>query len=74
MIKTIVIVVSLVLLVPITATYKKWSRKAWAERCEINALHPDWTPACGRNFFKEDPDWFVQNGYENYLKEVGYLK
>lgn len=51
--------------------YKKWSYKEWYKRCEINAKHPDWTPKCNRDFMKEDPDWFVKNGYKEALEDRG---
>lgn len=51
-------------------TYEKWSYKAWEKRCKINAKHPNWTPYCGRNFFKEDPQWFIDNGYAKYVRKL----
>ena len=47
--------------------YDEMSYRRYYERCEINAKHPDWKPWCGRNFFEEDPKWFVDNGYEDIV-------
>lgn len=63
----VLVLISIIIIIFSITTYDKWSRKKWAERCEVNALHPDWTPACGRNFFKEDPEWFMDNGYKEYI-------
>ena len=48
-------------------TYDKWSYKNWYERCKINSKHPEWTPNCGIDFMKKDPQWFINNGYSKYL-------
>ena len=52
-------------------TYEKWSYKTWEKRCQINAKHPNWDPFCGSNFFDEDPQWFIDNGYGKYVKGCG---
>lgn len=62
------IVALLVILVAIY-NYPKWSYKKFYERSEINAKHPKWKPNCGVNFMKEDPQWFIDNGYGDYVKE-----
>ena len=49
-------------------TYDKWSYKMWYERCIVNSKHPDWYPNCRINFFKKDPQWFIDNGYEKYVR------
>lgn len=45
-----------------------WSYKIWYERCIINSKHPDWCPNCRINFLKKDPQWFIDNGYEKYVR------
>jgi len=49
--------------------YPRWSYKEWYKRCEINSKHPDWRPHCNINFFKKDPQWFIDNGYEKYVSK-----
>lgn len=68
----ILFIISVIVVVISIFTYEKWSYKAWEKRCEINAKHPDWEPFCHRNFFEEDPQWFIDNGYGKYVK--GYKK
>ena len=63
--KILLVVLFLIFLV---ATYDKWSMNAYYKRCEINAKHPDWYPRCGINFFEKDPQWFIDNGYEEYVR------
>lgn len=48
--------------------YPKWSYKEWEKRCEINTKHPDWSPYCGKSFFEEDSQWFINHGYAKYVK------
>ena len=50
-------------------TYDKWSYKAFEKRIKINSMHPDWKPYCGRNFIKEDPQWFIKHGYGKYVED-----
>ena len=50
-------------------TYPNWSYKQFLIRCEINAKHPKWTPYCGKNFLESDPQWFIDNGYEKYVRK-----
>ena len=61
----------LVILVAVM-TYSKWSYKEFDKRSKINSKHPNWTPYCGINFLKEDPEWFINHGYGDYVKE--YVK
>lgn len=53
----------------------------WASMCyeavvlkEISSKHPEWEPGCRRNFLLEDPQWYVDNGYEDLLKIYGIRK
>lgn len=48
-------------------TYNKWSYKKWYERCRINSKHPNWKPYCGIDFIRQDPQWFIDNGYEKHI-------
>ena len=50
-------------------TYDKWSYKAFEKCSKINSMHPDWKPYCGRNFLKEDPQWFIKHGYGKYVED-----
>ena len=50
-------------------TYSKWSYKEFDKRSQINAKHPKWKPYCGVNFLKEDPQWFIDNGYSEFVGE-----
>lgn len=68
----ILFIISVIVVVISIFTYEKWSYKAWEKRCEINAKHPDYEPFCYRNFFEEDPQWFIDNGYGKYVKD--YIK
>ncbi len=49
--------------------YEKMSYKKYYERYVINSKHPDWEPWCGRNFFEEDPQWFIDNGYGDIIEK-----
>ena len=62
-------IVCLLVLFFAVMTYPKWSYKKFEERSKINAKHPEWKPYCGRNFLKEDSQWFKDNGYGAYVKE-----
>lgn len=64
----ILIIICTILICVSIITYDKWSYKRFYERCEINSKHPDWTPNCYIDFFKEDPQWFIDNGYGKYVK------
>jgi cytochrome bd-type quinol oxidase subunit 2 len=48
----IALIIAILLLVFFVATYEKWSYKAFYKRCEENSKHPDWTPFCGKKFYK----------------------
>jgi hypothetical protein len=43
------------------------------ERAEVNSKHPDWYFRCGINFLEKDPQWFIENGYKQFVKKK-YLK
>lgn len=64
----IVLTICFIVLLIATATYPKWSMKEYENRCKINSKYPDWYPKCGINFFEKDPQWFIDNGYEKYVK------
>ena len=49
--------------------YEKISYAEYYKRCTINSKHPDWKPWCGRNFFEEDPQWFINNGYGDIIEK-----
>lgn len=51
------------------ANYEKISYAEYYKRCAINSKHPDWKPWCGRNFFEEDPQWFIDNGYGDIIEK-----
>ena len=46
----------------------------WYEICEVNSKHPDWHPYCGINFLKKDPQWFIDNGYSEYVNVRSIFK
>lgn len=69
---TILKIICLFILFVAVVTYPKWSYKEFDKRSKINAKHPNWKPYCGINFMKEDPQWFIDNGYGEYVKE--YIK
>lgn len=43
------------------------SYKKYYERSVVNSQHPDWHPYCGINFLEEDPQWFIDNGYGEWV-------
>lgn len=63
----ILFVIAIIIVIFGVVNYDKVSYKKWYERCLINSKHPDWKPFCGINFFKEDPQWFINNGYGDYI-------
>ena len=65
----VLLIVAVAIIIFSTLNYDKWSCKKWYERCEVNSRHPDWYPKCGINFLEKDPQWFIDNGYENYVKK-----
>ncbi|MBR2031251.1 MAG: hypothetical protein IKA04_03460 [Alistipes sp.] len=64
----IAFVIAIAIIVVAVFTYDKWSYKALYKRQEVNSKHPDWKPYCGINFLEKDPQWFIENGYEKYVK------
>lgn len=64
-----IIIFSIILLILAAYNYEKIGYKAWAKRCEINSMHPDWYPYCGINFLEKDPQWFIDNGYGRYVRK-----
>ena len=44
------IILFIILLILVTATYPKWSYKKWYERCEENSKHPDFIPFSGKKY------------------------
>lgn len=63
----IIVIVSILIIIFGVFTYPKWSITECYKKSEINAKHPDWTPNCGIDFLKKDPQWFIDNGYEKYV-------
>lgn len=66
----VVMGIAILFLIFAVITYPKWSYKEYYKRCEINSKHPDWTPKCAINFFERDPQWFIDNGYGQYVRGV----
>lgn len=62
------VLLSVVIILFLTLTYDKWSYTAFYERCDVNSKHPNWYPKCGINFLEKDPQWFIDNGYSEYVK------
>lgn len=65
---TVLLIIAVAIITFAVFNYDKFSYKKWYERCEVNSKHPDWTPNCGVNFLKKDPQWFKDNGYSEYVK------
>ena len=65
---TILLIVALIIIGFGIAYYDKISYKKFYERCEVNSKHPDWTPNCRVNFLEKDLQWFIEHGYEKYVK------
>ena len=63
----IAFVIALLIITAGIFTYDKWSYTHFYKRCEINSKHPEWYPKCGINFLEKDPQWFIENGYEEYV-------
>jgi len=64
---TVVFILALLVVIFALFNYNKISYSKWYERCVINSKHPDWSPKCGIDFIKKDPQWFIDNGYEEYV-------
>lgn len=64
---TVVLILALLVVIFAVSTYNKFSYSIWSKRCYINSKHPDWTPYCGIDFIKKDPQWFIDNGYGDYI-------
>ena len=64
-----ILVIAIPTIIWAVINYEKISYKKYYERCEINSKHPQWRPWCGRNFFEEDPQWFVDNGYGDIIEK-----
>ncbi len=64
----ILFIIAIAIIIFGVINYDKISYKKWYERCEINSKHPDWYFNCRINFLKEDPQWFIDNGYGKYVK------
>lgn len=62
-------IVALLVILVAVSTYPKWSYKKFDERSEVNSKHPDRRPYCGINFLKKDPQWFINHGYGEYVKD-----
>ena len=61
------LVVAIIVIAFGVANYNKISYKRFNKRCEINSQHPDWFPFCGIDFLEKDPQWFIDNGYVDYV-------
>ena len=49
--------------------YDNMSYKKTYQRHEVNTHHPSWTPYCSINFLETDPQWFIDNGYAQYVRK-----
>ena len=65
----ILVSISVVIIIIGAITYQNWSYKQFGIRCKINAKHPNWKPFCCENFLESDPQWFIDNGYEKYVRK-----
>lgn len=65
----IMFIICMIVIIFSTFTYDKWSYKVWYDRCIINSKHPKWTKNCRIDFLKEDPQWFINNGYGKYVSK-----
>ena len=63
-----IIFIALAVIIFGVINYDKMSYKRFYERSVINSKHPNWHPKCGINFLEEDPKWFINNGYEKWVK------
>ena len=63
----IVLIIAFIVVIFAVFNYNKISYSKWYERCVINSQHLDWTPDCGIDFIKKDPQWFIDNGYSEYI-------
>lgn len=64
----ILFIIAIIIIIFGVINYDQISYKKWYERCEINSKHPDWHFNCRINFLEEDPQWFIDNGYGEYVK------
>ena len=71
---TYLFILALAVIVFAIFNHDKMSYKKWYKRGEINAKHPDWKKDCKVDFMKKNPEWFVKNGYGEYLEERGDIK
>ena len=65
---TILFLILLGLIILYTVNYDNMSYKRYYERQVINSKHPDWKPYCGINYLERDPQWFIENGYKDWVK------
>jgi hypothetical protein len=65
---SVLLIIAVAVIIFGVANYDKMSYKKWYERCEVNSKHPGWTPKCGIDFLEKDPQWFIDNGYGNYVR------
>lgn len=65
----VIYIVCIITVIWAVINYENISYAEYYKRCVINSKHPDWEPWCGRNFFEEDPQWFIDNGYGDIIKK-----
>jgi len=65
---SILLIIAISIVIFGIVNHYKISYEEYYKRCEINARHPDWEPFCTINFLEKDPQWFVDNGYGDYVK------
>ena len=56
------------LLIVVVPFHDDLSYKSMYERQKVNSMHPDWKPYCGINYLERDPQWFIDNGYEKWVR------
>ncbi len=64
----ILFIIAIAIIISGVVNHDKMSYKKWCKRCENNSKHPQWKPRCGINFLETDPQWFIDNGYGEYVK------
>lgn len=65
---TLLFIISLAIITIGVVFHDKMSYKKMYQRQVINSKHPNWTPYCGVNFLEKDPQWFMDNGYGEYIR------
>lgn len=64
---TIIIIIALAVIIFGVIKHDEMSYKKYYERGAINSKQPDWTYKCSINFLEKDPQWFINNGYGEWV-------